>query len=82
MKAITQILEISEQSALKKSPVESFPVIADKKLSIAQVVGDFSLIPATAIDHIGLIGSVKLRGIRVPSGTKSAKKGWRLTAKW
>ena len=44
----TQILAIGEQSALKKSPVESFPVVADKKLSIAQIVGDFSLLPTIA----------------------------------
>ena len=74
------ILEKGEKSALKNSQV-SFPVAVDKKL-IAQVVGDFSLIPTNAIDHIGLIGSVKFRGIRIPTGTKSAKKGWRLTAKW
>jgi len=46
----SQILEISEQSALKKSPVESFPVEADKKLSMAQIVGDFSLLP-TIVRH-------------------------------
>jgi len=78
----SQILEMGEQPTLKKSPVESFPVVAGKKLSIAQVVGDFSLIPTTAIDHIGLIGSVKLRGIRIPTATKSAKKGFKVIAKW
>ncbi len=79
----TQILFGGETSALENNPVESIPVTADKKFSsMAQVVGDFSLIPATAIDHIGLIGSVGLREIRIPTGTKSAKKGWRLTAKW
>ena len=79
----TQILIRGETSALEKSQVESFPVIADKKLSsLAQVVGDFSLIPTSAIDHIGLIGSVGLREIRIPSGTKSVRKGLRLTAKW
>ena len=79
----TQILIRGETSALEKNQVESFPVIADKKLSsVAQVVGDFSLIPTSAIDHIGLIGSAGLREIRIPSGTKSTKKGWRLTAKW
>ena len=79
----TQILIRGETSALEKNQVESFPVIADKKLSsVAQVVGDFSLIPTSAIDHIGLIGSVGLREIRIPSGTKSARKGLRLTAKW
>lgn len=75
------ILVRGEQSTLKKSQV-SFPVQVDKKLSIAQVVGDFSLIPTNAIDHIGLIGSVKLRGIRIPTATKSAKKGLRVIAKW
>ena len=44
----TQILEIGEQSALKTSPVESFPVAVDKKLSMAQIVGDFSLLPTIA----------------------------------
>ena len=79
----TQILIRGETSALEKNQVESFPVIADKKLSsMAQVVGDFSLIPTNAIDHIGLIGSVKLREIRIPTATKSAKKGLRVIAKW
>ena len=75
------ILVRGEQSTLKKSQV-SFPVQVDKKLSIAQVVGDFSLIPTNAIDHIGLIGSVKFRRIRIPTATKSAKKGLRVIAKW
>lgn len=79
----TQTLFRGEESALKKTQVESFPVIADKKLSsIVQVVGDFSLIPATAIDLLGLVRSLQLEGIKVPTGTKSARKGWRLTAKW
>jgi len=78
----TQILFKGETSALRTNPVESFPVKADKKLSIAQIVGDFSLIPTTAIDLIGIVGSRQLEGISIPSGTKSAKKGWRLTAKW
>jgi len=77
------ILLGGEISALENSQVESLPVIADKKLSsLAQVVGDFSLIPTNAIDRIGLIGSVGLRKIRIPSDTKSTRKGWRLTAKW
>ncbi len=47
------ILIGGETSALENSQVESLPVIADKKLSsTAQVVGDFSLIPTSAIDHI------------------------------
>jgi len=71
-----------KESVLKKIPVESFPVVTDKKLSAKKVVGDFSLIPTTAIDQIGLIGSIKLREIRIPVTTKSAKKGWRLIAKW
>jgi len=79
----TQILFRGEESALKKSQVESFPVIADKKLSsIAQVVGDFSLIPTTAMDLLSMIGSLQLEGIKIPTSTKSARKGWRLTAKW
>ena len=79
----TQILFRGEESALKKSQVESFPVIADKKLSsVAQVVGDFSLIPTTAMDLLGIVGSLQLKGIRIPTATKSAKKGWRLIAKW
>ena len=79
----TQILLGGKTSALENSPVESIPVIADKKLSSKiQVVGDFSLIPATAIDLLGLIRSQQLEGIRIPTGTKSARKGWRLTAKW
>ena len=72
----------SEESVRKNSPVESFPVATDKKLSSSKVVGDFSIVPTTAIDHIGLIGSVQLEGMKIPSGTKSVKKGWRLTAKW
>ena len=43
-----QIVFRRETSALKKSPVESFPVKADKKLSMAQIVGDFSLLPTFA----------------------------------
>ena len=79
----TQILFRGEESALKKSQVESFPVAADKKLSsIVQVVGDFSLIPTTAMDLLGMIGRLQLEGIKIPTSNKSAKKGWRLTAKW
>ena len=75
------IFERSELSTLKTIQVSS-PVKVDKKLSIAQIVGDFSLIPTNAIDQISLIGSRQLDGISIPLGTKSAKKGWRLTAKW
>ena len=83
MKQQTQILFRGETSALENNLVASIPVIADKKLSsIAQVVGDFSLIPKSAIDLLGLIGSLQLKGIKVPTSTKSAKKGWRLIAKW
>jgi len=71
-----------ENPVLKNIPVESSLVKTGKKLSRAQLVGDFSLIPTTAIDHIGLIGSVKLRGIRIPTATKSAKKGFKVIAKW
>ena len=79
----TQILFRGEESALKTSQVESFPVIADKKLSsVAQVVGDFSLIPTTAMYLLSMVGSLQLEGIKIPTGTKSARKGWRLTAKW
>jgi len=80
----TQLLLENEKSAFgNESPVESIPVYADKKLSsIAQVVGDFSIIPITAMDILGLMGTQQLRGIKIPTGTKSAKKGWRLTAKW
>lgn len=76
------ILFGGETSALQKSQVESLPVKADKKLSIVQVVGDFSIIPATAIELLHLVGSPQLNGIKVPTCTKSARKGWRLTAKW
>jgi len=76
-----QTLFRGEESALKNSQV-SFPVAADKKLSMAQVVGDFSLIPTSAIDLLGLVGNLQLEGTRIPTGTKSTKKGWRLTAKW
>jgi hypothetical protein len=71
-----------ENPVLKNTPVESSLVKTGKKLSRAQLVGDFSMIPTNAIDHIGLIGSVNLRGIKIPTGTKSAKKGWRVIAKW
>jgi len=78
-----QTLFRGEESALKKSQVEKFPVEADKKFSsMVQVVGDFSLIPTTAIDLLGLLGHQQLEGIKIPSSTKSARKGWRLTAKW
>ena len=84
MKQQTQLLRENEKSAfVTESPVESIPVYADEKLSsIAQVVGDFSLIPTTAMDLLSMIGSLQLEGIKIPTGSKSAKKGWRLTAKW
>jgi len=84
MKQQMELLHGGEKSAfVTESPVESIPVYADEKLSsVAEVVGDFSLIPTTAMDLLGLIGSLQLEGIRIPTGTKSAKKGWRLTAKW
>mgnify|MGYP004008334265 FL=1 len=84
MKQQTQLLLENEKFAFViESPVESRPVYADKKLSsIAQVVGDFSLIPTTAMDLLGLIGPQQLEELKIPSGTKSTKKGWRLTAKW
>ena len=84
MKQQTQLLRENEKSAfVTESPVESIPVYADEKLSsVAQVVGDFSLIPTTAMDLLSMIGSLQLEGIKIPTGTKSAKKGWRLTAKW
>ena len=78
-----QTLFRGEETALKNSPVESFPVTADEKLSsMARVVGDFSLIPSTALELLDLVGHQQLEGIEIPTGTKSAKKGWRLTAKW
>ena len=82
MEQKTIILAKGETTALKNSPVESFPVKAVKKLSTKEIVGDFSIIPTYAIDLIGLIGNHQLEGIQIPTGTKSAKKGWRLTAKW
>jgi len=84
MKQQTQLLWENEKSAfVTENPVESIPVHADEKLSsMVQVVGDFSLIPTTAMDLLGLIGTKQLEGIKIPTSTKSAKKGWRLTAKW
>ena len=84
MQQQAQLLRENEKSAfVNESPVESIPVYADEKLSsIAELVGDFSLIPITAMDLLGLIGTQQLRGIQIPTGTKSAKKGWRLTGKW
>ncbi len=82
MQQQTKILFGGEESALKKSQVESIPVVADKKLSNAQVVGDFSLIPTNAIDQIGLIGSRQLAKRQISTATKSAKKGFRVVAKW
>lgn len=70
-----------EESALKKSQV-SFPVSADKKLLVTQIVGDFLLFPTITIDLLGSIGSRQLEGIKIPSSTKSSKKGWRLISKW
>ena len=78
----SQIVIRRENPVLKDVPVESSPVKTGKKLSVAQVVGDFSILPTNAIDQIGLIGSIKLRGIRTPTATKSAKKGFRMVAKW
>ena len=84
MKQQTQLLLENEKSDFgNESPVESIPVYADEKLSsVAELVGDFSLIPITAMDLLGLIGTQQLEGIKIPTSTKSAKKGWRLTAKW
>ena len=84
MKQQTQLLLENEKSAFgNESPVESIPVYADEKLStVAELVGDFSQIPITAMDLLGLIGTQQLEGIKIPTSTKSAKKGWRLTAKW
>ena len=84
MKQQTQLLLENEKSAFgNESPVESIPVYADEKLStVTELVGDFSLIPITAMDLLGLIGTQQLEGIKIPTSTKSAKKGWRLTAKW
>ena len=84
MEQKTQILFGGKTSALENSPVESFPVIADTKLSPlrTKVVGDFSLIPTRWIDRVQLIGSVQ-EGIREKGiHTKSANKGWKVTAKW
>jgi hypothetical protein len=79
-----QLLRENEKFAfVNESPVESIPVYADEKLSsVAELVGDFSLIPTTAIDLLGLVGTQQLQGIKIPTSTKSAKKGWRLTGKW
>ena len=79
-----QLLRENEKFAfVNESPVESIPVYADEKLSsVAELVGDFSLIPITAMDLLGLIGTQQLEGIKIPTSTKSAKKGWRLTGKW
>ena len=84
MKQQTQLLLENEKSAFgNESPVESIPVYADEKLStVAELVGDFSQIPITAMDLLGLIGTQQLEGIKIPTSTKSAKKGWKLTAKW
>ncbi len=68
----------------RENPVESIPVGKSKKLSqsVAQIVGDFSLIPTNWIDHAQLIGSTHA-GIRQKGNhTKSANKGWRMVAKW
>ena len=84
MQQQAQLLRENEKSAfVNESPVESIPVYADEKLSsIVELVGDFSLIPITAMDLLGLIGTQQLEGIKIPTDTKSAKKGWRLTGKW
>jgi len=84
MQTETQLLLENEKFAFgNERPVESIPVYADKKLStVAELVGDFSQIPITAMDLLGLIGTQQLEGIKIPTSTKSAKKGWRLTAKW
>lgn len=82
MQQQTQILFEGEESALKKSQVESIPVAADKKLSNVQVVGDFSLIPTNAVDQICLIGSKQLAKRQIPTETKSGKNGFRVVAKW
>ena len=72
MKQQTQLLLENEKSAFgNESPVESIPVYADEKLS-----------SVAAMDLLGLIGTQQLEGIKIPTSTKSAKKGWRLTAKW
>ena len=79
-----QILFGGETPVLEKSPVESFPVITGKKLSVCvpEIVGDFSLIPTSWIERIQFIGTVhpgvREKGIR----TRSAERGWRLVARW
>ena len=75
------ILEKGGESTLKKTQV-SHPVIVDKKLTVKKVIGYFSLIPTSAIDLIGLIGHQQLKGIQIPTATKSTKKGFRMVAKW
>ena len=69
------------KSAFQKIQVESLPVKADQKLPV-QVVGDFSLIPTTAFELLDLVGNLQLKGFKISTNTKSARKGWRLTAKW
>ena len=81
MRTISQIIARCEEPVLENNPV-SYPVISGKKLSVKKVVGDFSLLPTTAMDLMGLIGNQQLEGIRMPTGTKSAKKGFRMVAKW
>jgi len=77
------LMETPELSG-RKSPVESIPVAKSEKLSqrVPQIVGDFSLIPTSWIERAQLIGSTH-EGIREKGiHTKSARKGWSMTAKW
>jgi hypothetical protein len=78
----SQIVIRRENPVLKNIPVVRSLVKTGKKLSVKKVVGDFSLLPTTAMDLIGLIGHQQLEGIRIPTSTKSAKKGFRMVAKW
>ena len=77
---LTETPELSGRESL----VESIPVGKSKKLSqcVPQFVGDFSLIPTSWIERAQLIGSthegIHEKGVH----TKSANKGWKVTAKW
>jgi len=84
MRLQRQVLLGGETPVLENSPVESFPVITGKKLSsiVKEYVGDFSLIPTSAIDHIERIGNTQKQVREKGINTKSARKGWRMTAAW
>ena len=93
MKQQTQLHHGDEISALEKIPVESFPVTADKKLSLVTPFSklDYALCPhcfktATGLDSVIKEFGLRTMGdgvIRVQSWCKDCRnKSQKVTVKW